>query len=149
MATRLESSRTIYQDILRLYAKSNAAPDNTTKPRLFMHSYSYRSIIHKRQFVTDIRHRQLRRTTVPDYSGLRMATPDYSGLLRRPQGFSAPSPMTSLALGKLPTRLPVSPMPVLSTSTFARLGRDSLIYNGGGSSLCWSVAGALRPHNPY
>ena len=32
----------------------------------------------------DIRHGQLRRTTVPDYSGFRMATPDgYSGLLLR------------------------------------------------------------------
>ena len=54
------------------------------KPRLFIHSYNYRSSnIHKCQS-------GLLRT--PDgYSGwlLRMATPDYSGWLRRPQGFCA------------------------------------------------------------
>ena len=42
--------------------------------------------------MTDIRHRQLRRTTGPDYSGLRMATPDgYAGWLLRmatPDGYS-------------------------------------------------------------
>ena len=86
----------------------------------------------------------------PDgYSGLlRMATPDYSGWLRRPQGFSVPPPRASLALGKTPTGRPVSPVPVLSTSTITGLGWDSRIYHGGGSSLCWSVACVLRPHNP-
>ena len=47
-----------------------------------------------------------------------------------------------------PTRLAVSPVPVQFTSTFAGLGRDSIIYNGGGSSLCWSVACTLRPPDP-
>ena len=68
-------------------------------------------ITHRRQFVTDIRDGQLRRTTVPDYSGLRTATPA-TGVLSTP-------------------RLPVSPVPVLPTSTIAGLGRDTLIYNGG------------------
>ena len=103
-------------------------------------------IIHKRQSETDV---GLRFRTTPDSGWLLRTTPDYSGWLRRPQGFSAPSPKTSLALGKLPTRLPVSPVPVLSTSTIAGLGRDSLIYNGGGSSLCWSVACASSPFNSY
>ena len=99
------------------------------KPRLFIHSYNYRSSnIHKCQ------------------SGL-LRTPDgYSGWLLRTT--PVPSPRASLALGKPPTRLPVSPVPVPSTSTIAGLGRDSRIYNGGGSSLCWSVACALMPHNP-
>ena len=61
----------------------------------------------------------------PDgYSGLLRTTPDHSGWLRRPQGFSVPSPRASLALGKPPTRLPVSPVPVLSTSTIAGLGAE-------------------------
>ena len=109
------------------------------KPRLFIHSYNY--IIQTSQS-------GLLRTS-DGYSGLlRMATPDYSGWLRRPQGWSVPSPRASLALRKPPTRRPVSPVPVPSTSTIAGLGRDSRIYHGGGSSLCWSVACALRPHNP-
>ena len=114
-------------------------------------------IIHKRQSVTDIRQGHPHRTTVSDnysgqllwtttpdnYSGqlLRTTTPDnYSGGRRRTQGFSAPSPRTSLASGKLPTRLPVSPAPVMPTSKVAGLGRDSLMHDGGASSLCWSVA---------
>ena len=84
--------------------------------------------------------------TLDGYSGwLLRTTPDYSGWLRRPQGFSVPSPRASLALGKLPTRLPVSPVLVLSTSMIAELGRDSLIYNGGGSSLWWSVPDSMLP----
>ena len=79
MATRLESSRAIYQYILRLYGKSNAARGSQHPPR-----------------------------------------------------------GPAWASGKLPTLLPVSPVPVQFTSTVAGLGRDSLIYNinGGGSSLC-------------
>ena len=77
-------------------------------------------IIHKCQSVTDILHGHPRRTTVRG-------------------GFSAPSPRTSLVSGKLPTRLPVSPAPVMSTSKVAGLGRDSLMHYGGASSLCWSV----------
>ena len=65
----------------------------------------------------DIRDGHPRRTTVPDnYSGqlLQTTTPDnYSGRRRRTQGFSVPSPRTSRASGKLPTRLPVSPAPVM------------------------------------
>ena len=106
--------------------------------------------------MTDIRDGQLRRSMVPVYSGLRMATPDgYSGLLRTiPDGYAGhrgsryPPQGPAWASGKLPTRLPVSPVPVQFTSTFAGLGRDSLINNGGGSSLCWSVACALRPPDP-
>ena len=91
----------------------------------------------------------LLRTTPDGNSGLLwLATLDYSGWLRRPQGFSVPSPRASLALGKPPTRRPVSPVPVPSTSMIAGLGRDSRIYPGWGSSLRWSVACALRPHNP-
>ena len=56
-------------------------------------------------------------------------------------------PMASLALGKTPTGLPVSPVPVPSISIIAGLGRDSCIYHGGYSSICWSVACVLRPHN--
>ena len=96
--------------------------------------------------------------TLDGYSGwLLRTTPDgYSGWLRRstPDGYAGhggshvPSPRASLALGKPPTRRPVSPVPVPSTSTIAGLGRDSRIYHGGGSSLCWSVACVLRPHKP-
>ena len=78
--------------------------------------------------------------TTPDYAGL---LPDYAGLL---PGYFRATPVGSAghrgsryppqgpawASGKLPTRLPVSPVPVQFTSTFAGLGRDSLIYNGGG-----------------
>ena len=77
-------------------------------------SFNITSNITKHQSVTDIRHGQLRRTMVPDYSELQMAspdgysglfrtTPDYFGWLRRPQGFSVPSPRTRLASGKLPS----------------------------------------------
>ena len=74
---------------------------------------------------------------------LRMATPDgYSGWLLRTTaaGYAATEvlsalPRASLALGKPPTRRPVSPVPVPSPSMIARLGRDSRIYT-------------LRPHNP-
>ena len=114
------------------------------KPRLFIHSYDY---IQYRKVSSD--YSGLRVVTPDGYSGLlRMATPDYSGWLRRPQGFSVPSPRASLALGKPPTRRPVSPVPVPSPSTIAGLGQDSRMYNRGGSSLCWSVACALRPRNP-
>ena len=126
---------------------------------------TYHPIITKRQSVTDIRHGHPRPTTVPDnysgqllrtttpdnYSGqlLRTTTPDnYSGQRRRTQGFSVTSPRTSRASGKLPTRLPVSPAPVMSSSKIAGLGRDSLMHYGGASSLCWSVACALRPPSP-
>ena len=88
----------------------------------------------------------------PDgYSGLlRMATPDgYSGLLRMATpatGVLSAIPKGQPGLGETPTGRPVSPVPVPSTSTIAGLGRDSRIYHGGGSSLCWSVACVLRPH---
>ena len=83
-------------------------------------------------------HGWLRRTT-PDYAGL---LPDYfelrrttSGLLRstRPDtgGSQYPPRGPAWASGKLPTRLPVSPVPVQFTSTVSGLGRDSLIYNQG------------------
>ena len=123
------------------------------KPRLYIHGYNYRS---SNYTSTSIRDGHPWRTSASDYcSGhlLRTTTPDnYSRqLLRttaRTQEFSAPSPRTSLASGKLTTRLPVSPAPVMSTSKVAGLGRDSPIHDWGGSSLCWSVACALRPHNP-
>ena len=87
--------------------------------------------------------------TMPDYfqstSNYAGLLPVYSGQLGRTQGFSAPAPRTSLGLGETTYRLPVSPVPVQFTSTVAGLGRDSIIYNGGGSSLCWSVARALGP----
>ena len=67
----------------------------------------------------------------PDSGWLLRTTPDYTGWLRQPQGLSVPSPRASLALGKPPTRLPVSPVLVPSTSTIAG-----------------SVACALRPHDP-
>ena len=55
-----------------------------------------------------------------------MATPDYSGWLRWPQGFSVPAPRASLAFwGKHLPDVPVSPVPVPSTSMIAGLGRDS------------------------
>ena len=70
----------------------------------------------------------------PDgYAGLLRTTPDHSGWLRRSQGFSVPSPRASLALGKTPTGLSVSPVPVPSTSMIAGIGRDSRIYHGGGA----------------
>ena len=119
------------------------------KPRLFIHSYDY---IQYRKISPDYFGWQsgwLHRTTPDGYTGLlRMATPDYSGWLRRPQGFSVPSPRASMTLGKPPTRRPVSPVPVPPPSTIAGLGRDSRIYTGEGSSLCWFMACALRPHNP-
>ena len=124
-----DTTHTFHQELEEIISQRIAL-----KPRVYIHGCKYiLSNIAKRRSVTDIRHGQLRRTTVPDYSGLRMATldfsgldyagllPDYSGCLRRPQGFSVPSPRTSLASGKLPTRLPVSPVPVLSTSTFYRI----------------------------
>ena len=116
------------------------------KPRVNIYGYKYiLSNITKRQSVKDIRDGQLRRTTVPDnYSGqlLRITTPDNgAGQQRRTQGFSVPSPRASPTSGKLPTR----PAPVTSSSKIAGLGRDSLMHYGGASSLCWSVAGALRP----
>ena len=96
--------------------------------------------------MTDSRHGQLRRSMVLVYSGLQMATPvGYSGLLRTtpdyfrttPDGYAGhrgsryPPQGPAWASGKLPTRIPVSPVPVQFTSTFSVLGRDSLIYNGG------------------
>ena len=83
--------------------------------RICMVTISDHPIIHKRQSVTDIHHVHIHvgllfRTTTPD---------NYSGLRRRTQGFSAPSPRTSLTWGKLPTRLPVSPAPVMSTPKVA------------------------------
>ena len=80
--------------------------------------------------------------TTSNYAGL---LPVYSGPLGQTQGFSIPARGPAWASGKLSTRLPVSPVSVWFTSTVAGLGRESLIYNGGGSSLCWSVACALRP----
>ena len=104
----------------------------------------------------------LRMATPDGYSGwlLRMATPDgYSGWLLRmatPDGYSGWLLLTTLdgyaghrgsrySPLKPPTRRPVSPVPVPSPSTIAGLGRDSRIYNGGGSSLCWSVQLGLWP----
>ena len=83
---------------------------------------------------------------------VRMATPDYSGWLLRatPDGYAGHRGSQCHPQG--PTwpwgkHLPDFPVPVPSTSTIAGLGRDSRIYHGGGSSLCWSVACVLRPHN--
>ena len=72
-------------------------------------------------------HSLLRRTT-PDYAGL---LPDYAGLLpdylAGHRGSQHPPRGPAWASGKLPTRLPVSPVPVQVTSTVAGVGRDSLI----------------------
>ena len=72
-----------------------------------------------------------------------------AAIRRRTQRFSATSPRTSLALGKLPMRRnSLSPVSAMSTSEVAGLGRDSLLYSGGTASLYQYVACADRPHNP-
>ena len=85
--------------------------------------------------IVNIHIRQLfRTTTLNNYSEqlLRITTPDdYSGRRHRTQGFSVPSPRTGRASGKLPTRLPVSPVPVMSSSKFAGLGWNTLMPYGG------------------
>ena len=77
----------------------------------------------------------------------------YSGLLR----IATPAtkiinaiPKASLALGKTPTGLPVSPVPVPSTSTLAGLGRDSRIYHGGAPPYAglWPVFSGHTTPNP-
>ena len=65
-----------------------------------------------------------------------MATPDgYAGH----KGSPYPPQGPAWHWGKPPTRHPVSPVPVPSASTIAGLERDS---------RGWSVACALKPHNP-
>ena len=123
-----------------------ASPERRHLSLMIPHTYTFHQALEE---IVYQRMALMPRLFIHGYAGLfRMVTPDYSGWLRRPQGFSVSSPRASLALGKPPTRRPVSPVPVPSTSTIAGLGRDSRIYHGGGSSLCWSVACALRPHNP-
>ena len=80
---------------------------------------------------------ELRRTT----SGLlRSARPDTGVLGTRPE--DQPGPRGNYLLDFMSPLCRFS----LHLQLVAGLGRDSLIYNGGGSrSLCWSVACALRP----
>ena len=94
----------------------------------------------------------LSRLAMPDYfqstTNYAGLLPVYYGPLGRTQGFQYPSGGPAWASGKLSTRLPISPVSAWFTSTVAGLGRESLIYNGGGSSLCRSEANALRPVDP-
>ena len=155
MPRYITSQHTIHQ------ASEEIISQRTPKPRLYIHIITVTKYPNTNN-VSPAGHPS--RTTASVYvSGLLRSTASYHGWLRRTtpdnarlfpdylaghRGSQHPRRGPAWALGKLPTRLPVSPVPVQVTFTVAGLGWDSRIYNGGGSSLCWSVTCALRPPDP-